>query len=121
MCVVDTDAPLHCSRSPQAVLWSAEVEKKRKYSLAFQVRRASFTPLCFSVDGLLGSEENFFVKRFAEYLATMWEKSYGVVIGWVKARLSFAVLQATLLCAQHCQARWKSLGVVDGAYVREAI
>ena len=26
--VVDTDAPSYCSHSPQAVLWSAEVEKK---------------------------------------------------------------------------------------------
>ena len=27
--VVDTDAPSHCSHSPQAVLQSAEVKKKR--------------------------------------------------------------------------------------------
>ena len=60
MRVVDTDAPSYYSRSPQAVLRSAEVEKKRKYSLACQARRASFTPLCFSVDGLLGGEANVF-------------------------------------------------------------
>ena len=92
MCVVDTDAPSYCSCSPQAVLWSAEVEKKRKYSLASQVHRASFIPLCFSVDGLLGSEANFFIKRLADHLAAKWKKSYSVVMGWVKAHLSFAVL-----------------------------
>ena len=34
--VVDNDAPLYCSCSPQAVIQSAEVEKKRKYLLACQ-------------------------------------------------------------------------------------
>ena len=43
----------------------AEVEKERKYSLACQACYASFTPLCFSVDGLLGSEANFFFKWLA--------------------------------------------------------
>ena len=53
--VVDTDAPSYQSRSPQAVLRTAEVEKRRKYGAACLARRASFTPLCFSVDGLFGS------------------------------------------------------------------
>ena len=59
--VVDTDARSYCGRTPIAVLCSAEVEKKRKYSLACQSRRASFTPLCVSVDGLLAPEARFFV------------------------------------------------------------
>ena len=44
--VVDTDAPSYRSRSPDSVLHSAEVEKKKKYTSACVVRRASFTPLC---------------------------------------------------------------------------
>ena len=72
--VVDTDAPSYCIRSPQAVLLSAEVEKKRKYFLVCQARCASFTPLCYSVDGLLGSEANLFIKHLAERLAAKWEK-----------------------------------------------
>ena len=34
--VVNTDARSYCGRTPIAVLCSAEVEKKRKYSLACQ-------------------------------------------------------------------------------------
>ena len=45
--VVDTDAPSYCDRSPQAVLGSAEAEKKRKYLEACLARHAGFTPLCF--------------------------------------------------------------------------
>ena len=51
--------------------------KKRKYSAAFQARHASFTPLCFSVDGLLGNEACFFLRRLLELLAAKWGESYG--------------------------------------------
>ena len=44
VCVTDVDAPSYCSRSPQAVLCSAEAEKKRKYMEACLARHASFTP-----------------------------------------------------------------------------
>ena len=50
--VTDVNAPSYRSRSPQAVLCSAEAEKKRKYMEACLARHASFTPLCFSIDGL---------------------------------------------------------------------
>ena len=57
--VVDTDVRSYCVRSPRNVLGSAEVEKKRKYLQACQDRLATFTPLCVSVDGMLGSEAVF--------------------------------------------------------------
>ena len=52
ICVVDTDGKSYLSHSPIAVLASAETEK-RKYCDAYTERRATFTPLCFSVDVLL--------------------------------------------------------------------
>ena len=58
--VVDTDARSYHARSPRDVLGSAEVEKKHKYLQACQDRRATFTLLCVSVDGMLGSEAEFF-------------------------------------------------------------
>ena len=58
--VVDTDARSYCARSPKDVLGTAEGEKKRKYLQVCQDRRATFTPLCVSVDGMLGSEGEFF-------------------------------------------------------------
>ena len=77
--VVDTDAPSYQSRSPQAVLRTAEVEKRRKYGARYGAaclaRRASFTPLCFSVDGLFGSEADYFLRRLADSLSVKWEKN----------------------------------------------
>ena len=45
---------------------SAEEEKKRKYSDAAEARRASFTPLVVSVDGVLGREAECFIQLLAE-------------------------------------------------------
>jgi len=67
------------------------------------------------VDSVLGPETEFFVKRLSDFLATKWESPYGVVMGWVRAHLSFAILRATLLCVRGSHTKWRSLGIVDGA------
>ena len=38
-----------------------------------------------------------------------------MVMGWVRARLSFAIVQATLLCVRGSRTKWRSLGISDGA------
>ena len=64
---------------------NAEVEKKKKYADACSARRAHFTPLCFSVDGLAGTEATCFLKRMACRLSTWWDRNYAEVLGWVCA------------------------------------
>ena len=113
--VVDTDAWSYLAHSPHDVLCSAEGEKKHKYLQACQNRRATFTLLCVSLDGMLGSKDEFFVKRLSDFLAARWERPYSVVMGWVRARLSFAILRAALLCVPGSRTKWRSLGIVDGA------
>ena len=66
--VVDTDALSYHSRTPPEVLRTAELDKKRKYLQACQDRRVSFTPLCVSIDGLLGKEADFFIHRLCDFL-----------------------------------------------------
>ena len=85
--VIDTDARSYCARRPKDALGTAEGEKKRKYLQACQDRRATFTPLCVSVDDMLGSEAEFFVRRLGDFLAAKWERPYSVVMGWVRACL----------------------------------
>ena len=96
---MDTDAPSYRGCTLQAVLGSAEAEKKRKYLEACLARYAGFTPLCFSINGMLGSEIDCFLRRLADRLCAKWERSYSAVLGWVRSRFSFAVLWATMLCA----------------------
>ena len=50
---------------------------------------------------LIGKVDNtvhFFIKHLAQKLAHKWEKSNSEVLGWTRARLSFAILRATNLC-----------------------
>jgi len=113
--VVDIDAWSYSACALLAVLCLAEAKKKRKYSHACHDRHATLTLLCVSVDGVLEPETEFFVKRLSDFLAAKWESPYGVVMGWVQAHLSFAILQATLLCVHGSHTKWRSLGIVDDA------
>ena len=98
--VIDTDAQSHvqCSRSVDAVLASAEREKKRKYSGAAMAHHAFFSPLVSSVDGQMGQEARVFMKQVVEKLAIKWQRSYSEVMGWVQTRMSFAILKSTNRC-----------------------
>ena len=110
--VVDTDAQSCHACTPHDVLCVAKGEKKQTYLLACQHQHATFTPLCISVDGMLGSGAEFFVRRLSNLPAVKWERPYSVVIGWIRARLSFANLRAALLCVSGSRTRWRSLGIV---------
>ena len=69
-----------------------------------------------SVNGTLGYEATAFLKRIGDMLLVNWEIDYETVMGWVRARLSFAIHCTTLLCVQGCRTKWLALGLVDGAY-----
>ena len=91
-------------------------EKKRKYSAAVEDRRASFTPFVVSVDGVLGHDAQHLMKRLCDQIAVKWEKSHSEVMGWVRARMAFAILRATNLCLRGSRVKWRSgHGMDDGA------
>ena len=119
--VIDTDAVSYLGRKPSAVLASAETEKKTKYTAACTERNVSFTPLVTSVDGALGDEFNAFMKRLAHGLSSKWERPYARVMGWVRCRMSFAILRATNLCVRGTRTKWRSLGIEDGASLSMAL
>ena len=60
-------------------------------------------------------ETEHFVRRVGQSLSLKWEKSYSLVMGWIRARLSFAILRATVLCLRGSHAKWRCLGIEDGA------
>ena len=118
--VVDTDTPSYSHRDVAAITSSAEEDNKRKYCDAAEVRHASFTPLVVSVDGVLGWEAECFIKLLAEKIAIKWKKSYPEVAGWIRARLSFAILMATKLSLRGSRIKWRSgTAIDDGAGLPE--
>ena len=113
--VTDTDAQSYLGHAPESILFRAETEKKQMYSAAANARRAHFTPLCFPVDGLAGSEAACFIRRLAAGLSLKWERNYSDVLCWIRTRLAFAILRATGLCVRGARSKWICLGLEDGA------
>ena len=54
-------------------------------------------------------------KHLSEHISMKWGKSYGEVMGWLRARLSFTNISATDLCLWGSRIRWRSaLDMADG-------
>lgn len=117
--VVDTDAPSYGSRAVSAVLCRAEQEKMNKYISAAEDRHATFTPLVCSADGVLAPQMDVFVKVLGERLADKWHRAQSDVRGWLRARISLAIVRASSMCLRGTRKRWRSgeLGFGDGAAV----
>ena len=95
--VIDTDTQSCSDHSPKEVLRVAEGEKKKKYMAACEAHCVLFTLICCSVDGMFGSEAEVFLKRASESLSSKWGKSYSEIMGWVRTRMSFAILRTSIL------------------------
>ena len=109
---VDTDAQSYASRTVDAVLCSAEQEKKRKCLAAVEDRRASFTPFVVSVDGVLGHDAQHLIKHLCDQIAMKWEKSHSEVMVWFVSD----ILRATNLCLRGSRVKWRcGHGMDDGA------
>ena len=113
--VIDTDAKSYLHRPPQSIIVTAEREKKRKYSTACAAKHVSFTPLCFSVDGLMGAEAKSFLDRLGDFLATKWERLYSIVVLWLRVKLSMALLRATNVCLRGTRCKLRPMHIDDGA------
>jgi hypothetical protein len=96
--VTDTDAPSNRGSAPKAILARHEEEKKKKYLPACERQRKHFTPLVFSVDGLMGAEADAARKRLASRLASRWKRAYSQVCGYVRSRLAIALVRSTSRC-----------------------
>ena len=61
--VTDTEAKSYNNRNPEDVLENCADEKRRKYSQACHEKHIAFTPLIFSVDGMMASESKIFSQK----------------------------------------------------------
>ena len=97
VCVTDTDQHSYLSQDPHKILEARATRKKNKYLSACLLQRRHFTPLITSVDGLVEKEGVAYCQRLASKLADKWQKPYSSVMGYVKARLSIALVRAVHL------------------------
>ena len=67
-----------------------------------------------TADGALGHEAKTFMRHLADKIAAIWHKSPSEVLGYVRARMLFAVLRATNLCICGSRVKWR-METEDGA------
>ena len=97
--VFHPNAPSNRSGSISAAYKKHEAIKKRAYSQRVrEIEQGVFTPLVFSTTGGMGPKASVFYKRLADMLAWKQQKSYSIVISWLRCKLSFAAVRSSILC-----------------------
>ena len=96
--ITDADSKSQRNTTNEKVLAKHEKEKKKTYGEACANRRKHFTPLVFTVDGMRGKEANAAMKRLAATLAAKWSRPYSQVCGYVRSRLSLALVRSANSC-----------------------
>ena len=113
--ITDTDAKSYGNVDSKKILERFAREKKAKYKDACFERRRDFTPLVYSVDGLPCKEAQDAERRLGALLAKKWERSYSEMVGYVRTRMSLAVVRANTLMLRGERANtWARRGATDG-------
>ncbi len=72
-------------------------QKKDKYLQTCLEMRKDFTPMVYSVDGIVGHEAWNAKKRLATHLASKWNCGYSQMVYYVRDWMSIAVVCANSL------------------------
>ena len=97
--VVSPFARSYSRMTSMALFAQAERVKEREYGERIRrVEHGDFTPLVVTCTGGMAPESQMVTKRMAERMSKHLKQPQSVVTGWLKCRLSFAILRTTLLC-----------------------
>ena len=89
----------HANSSLKQLFRKEEKRKNREYGERIRnVEHGDFSPLVFSTTGGMGPQASMVVKHLASCLAAKKDLPFSVVAGWLRCRISFALLRSTLLC-----------------------
>ena len=97
--ITNTNCQSQTKTPTMKTLEKHEREKKRHYNhRIMNIEHGTFTPLVFSVTGVMGKECSMFHKHIADKIATKNDEKYSQVITVIRCKLSFLILRAALLC-----------------------
>ena len=99
--VISPFAKSNLKLEPTQMFRQAEKQKVREYGARIkEVEHADSTPLVFTCTGGMAPKCHLVIKRLAEKMSMKQNLSFSVVSGWLRCRLSFALLRTTLLCVR---------------------
>ena len=101
ICVTNTESNSYNKRAVSAILRSKENSKKSQYNQRIMnVDHGTFTPLVFSVRGVMGHECSKFYKSLAQKLAEKSGEKYDDIIKYIRVKVSLLSLRSSLLCVR---------------------
>ena len=95
--ITNTEGRTHRNKDPMKCLASQEKDKKGKYEEACHKQCTDFTPPVYSIDGMAGPKTRAAEKRLASWLAWKWKRKYSEMCGYVKCRMTIAVVRSDTL------------------------
>ena len=105
--ITHVNAASHRHLGTETIFLRQEQEKKRAYNQrVMDVEQGTFTPLVIGTNGGMGQECHKFMTNLADQLARKQNEKYSQVIGWLRTKLSFEVLRASLLCVRGSRRPW---------------
>ena len=115
-------AKSHLNQRLETAFTSIDNEKKRHYNQRIiEVEHGSFNPLVFTPYGGSGREAEGFLAELANKVSENKHMSYSIVIGWLRAKLSFNLLRSAVLCIRGSRAPRQEFNVdVTEAIITEA-
>ena len=96
--ISDLDAASYGGCAAMKVVGEREKAKRSKYEPFCRESRLDFTPPAFGVDGSVGGSANAAIRRLASALAARGNRQYSELCGFVRSRLSIALVRAAHVC-----------------------
>ena len=88
------------------------MEKKREYNRrVMEVEHGTFTPLIFTTSGAMSHECSKFHKTLAEKMSVKSGEKYEDIMRYIRVKISFLVLKATLLCLRGSRTMRKNIDI----------
>ena len=117
--IVNINTGSYLRMTPEKGLAKAEKEKKDLYLQACLERRRTFTPMVYSEDVIPRAEALAAQKRLAALLSYKLKWEYSEMCGFVKARISLAIVRSNSLLLRFPQDKGACIrqqpGLTDGA------
>ena len=113
--VTNADCESQKNMSLKAVLSKHEQEKKRQYNQRIMnCDHGTFTPLVFTVTGVMGHECDLYHKALADKISRKRGDRYDDVMQYMRTKLSFLALKATLLCLRGSRSMFTKSEQLEG-------
>uniref|UniRef100_A0A0G4G278 Uncharacterized protein n=1 Tax=Chromera velia CCMP2878 TaxID=1169474 RepID=A0A0G4G278_9ALVE len=119
--VVNTQAASYTQGDWQKVLTRSATGKKKQYAEPCRDKGYDFTPFIRSADEALEKDPEMFLKKVAHLVSLKWDRTYGQVCAYTKARMQAAHHRAASGCLRGTRGEVQRVNVEGGVAAAAAV